>query len=132
MAFGNPSVLILSIAIFTQNFIKIFRKVQEIGPALLFSEFKPRQSLDQCQMSFDNVLSYILSMSVCVQNIITIFHSVQEIGPFSRFQNFELGISSTDDKRHFAISWARSSQYQCGDKSLSKYSKRFKSYGHFR
>ena len=34
--------------------------------------------------------------------------SVQEIGPFSLFQNLELGKASTDEKCHFAISWARS------------------------
>ena len=45
---------------------------------------------------------------MCLQNFITIFHSVQEIGPFSLFQNLELGKTSTDENRHFAISWARS------------------------
>ena len=59
--------------------------------------------------------------------IITIFHLVQEIGPFSLIQkNLKLGISSTDDKCHFAISWARSCRYHCVCKRLSKYSKRFK------
>ena len=43
----------------------------------------------------------------------------------------DLGIASTDDKCHFAIPCAISSQYQCVCKTLSKYSKRFKSYGHF-
>lgn len=49
--------------------------------------------------------------------------------PFSLFQNFQLGIASTGDKCHFAISWARS--YQCVCKSLSEYFKRFMSYAHF-
>ena len=140
---------------FTQNFIKIFHSVQEIGPfslfqnlALgkastddkchfaipwarscqyqcvckilskyskrfkssisLFSEFEPRQNLDQSQMSFDYLMGYIMSVSMCMQKFIIIFHSVQEIGPFSLFQNLELGKASTDEKYHFAISWARS------------------------
>ena len=79
-------------------------------------------------MTFDNPVGYI---SICMQNFITIFHSVQEIGPFSLFQMLDFGIASTDDNCHFAISWVRSYQYQCVIKSLSKYSKRFKSYGHF-
>ena len=51
----------------------------------LFSEFEPRQNLDQSQMSFDYLMGYIMSISMCMQNFITIFHSVQEIGPFSLF-----------------------------------------------
>ena len=50
---------------------------------------------------------------MCMQNFITIFHSVQEIGPFALFQDSELGKDSTNDKCHFAISLARSCQYQC-------------------
>ena len=73
-----------------------------------FSEFKPRQNLDPSQMSFDYLMAYIMSISMCMQNFIKIFHSVQEIGPFSLFQNLELGKASTDEKCHFAISWARS------------------------
>ena len=82
-------------------------------------------------MSFDNLMGYILSISMCMQNFITIFHSVQEIGPLSLFQNLELGKASTNEKCHFAISWARSCQYQCLRNSLSKYSTQFKRYGHF-
>ena len=105
---------------FTQKFIKIFHSVEEIGPFSLFenlalgkaltdykchfaivsrfSEFEPRQKLNQPQMSFDNLMGYILSISMCRQNFITIFHSVQEIGPFSLFQNLELSKTSTDEK----------------------------------
>ena len=72
----------------------------------LFSEFEPRQNLDQSQMLFDYLMGYIMSISMCVQNFITTFHSVQEIVPFSLFQNMELGKASTDEKCHFAISWA--------------------------
>ena len=113
----------------TQKFIQIFQKFQEIQS---FSEFGPRQSFDQRQMAFDNHLGYILSI-LYMQNFIKIFHLVQEIhvGPFSLFHNLELGKASIDDKCHFAISWARSCQCQCVFKSLSKYSKRFKSCGHF-
>ena len=97
----------------------------------LFSEFEPRQNLDQSQMSFDYLMGYIMSISMCMQNFITIFHSIQERGPFSLFQNLKLGKDSTDKKCHFAISWARSCQYQCLRKSLSKYSTQFEKYGHF-
>ena len=118
---------------FTQKSIKIFHSVQEIRPfsllqnfalgkastddkchfaiVSLFSEFEPRQKLNQSQMLFDNLMGYILSISTCVQNFITIFHSVQEIAPLSLFQYLELG--KADEKCHFAISWARSCQYQC-------------------
>ena len=75
-----------------------------------FSEFEPRQNLDKSQMSFDNLKGYILSIPMCMQNFITIVHSVQEMGPFSPFQNLKLGKTSTDEKWHFAISWARSCQ----------------------
>ena len=133
---------------FTQKSIKIIHSVQEIRPfslfqnlvlgkastddkchfaiVSLFSEFKLRQKLNQSQMSFDNLIGYFLSISMCMQNFITIFHSVQEIAPLSLFQNLELGKASTDEKCHFAISWAISCQYQCLRKSLSKYSTQFK------
>ena len=133
---------------FTQKSIKIFYSVQEIRPlslfqsvalgkastddrchfaiVSLFSEFEPRQKLNKSQMSFDNLMEYILPISMRMQNFITIFHSVQDIAPISLFQNLELGKVSTDEKCHFAISWARSCQYQCLRKSLSKYSTQFK------
>ena len=94
--------------------------------APLFSEFEPRQILDQSQMSYDNLMGYILSIPMCVQNFIKILNSVQEIGLFSLFQNLELGKTSTNEKRHFTISWARSCQYQCLRRNLSKYSTQFK------
>ena len=109
-----------------QNFIKIYQKIQEIGPVSLLSEFEPRQNLDLSKISFDNLIGHILSISVCLQNFITIFFTVLEIGPFSLFQDLELGKASTDKKCQFAISWARSCQYQCLRKSLSKYSTQFK------
>ena len=134
---------------FTHKSIKIFHSVQEIRQfslffqnlalgkdstddkchfviVSLFSEFKPRQKLNQSQMSFDNLMGYTLSISMCMQTFITVFHSVQETAPLSLFQHLELGKASTDEKCHFAISWARSCQYQCLHKSLSKYSTQFK------
>ena len=54
----------------------------------LFSEFEPRQKLNQSQVSFDNLMGYSLSISMCIQNFITIFHSVQEITPLSLFSEF--------------------------------------------
>ena len=102
-----------------QKSIKIFHSVQEIRPfslfqnlslgkastddnchfalVSLFSEFEPRQKLNQSLMSFDNLMGYILSISMCMQNFITIFHSVQEIAPLSLSQNLELGKASTDE-----------------------------------
>ena len=131
-----------------QKSINIFHSVQEVRPfslfqnlalgkastdvkchfakVSLFSEDEPRQKLNQSQMSFDNLMGYILSISMCMQNFITIFHSVQEIAPLSLIQNLELSKASTIEKCHFAISWARSYQYQCLRNSLSKYSTQFK------
>ena len=92
----------------------------------LFSEVKLGQKLNQSQMSFNNLMGYNLSISTCMQNVTTIFNSVQEIAPLSLFQNLELGKASINEKCHFAISWARSYQYQCLRNSLSKYSTQFK------
>ena len=130
--------------------MKIFHSVQEIRSSSLFqnfafgkastdgkchfaivsffSEFEPRQKLNQSQMSFDNLMWYILSISMCMQNVITIFHSVQEIAPLSLLKNLELGKASTNEKCHFAISWAKSCQYQCVCKVSSQQSTQF---GHF-
>ena len=54
-----------------QMFIKIYQKVQEIGPVSRFSEFEPRQNLYRSQMTFDKLLGYILSISICMQKFIT-------------------------------------------------------------
>ena len=83
----------MSIVMGMQNFIKIYQKVQGIGPVSLFSEFEPRQNLNLSQISFDNLIGYTLSISMCMQNFITIFFTVLEIG--SLFQNLELGKAST-------------------------------------
>ena len=52
----------MSVVMGMQNFIKIYQKVQEIGPVSLFSEFEPRQNLNQSQMPFDNLIGYMLSI----------------------------------------------------------------------
>ena len=52
----------MSIVMDMQNFIKIYQKVQEIWPVSLFSEFEPRENLDQTQITFDNLIDYILSI----------------------------------------------------------------------
>ena len=36
MTFGNPSVYLTSLRMFMHNFIKIFKKFQEVGPVCLF------------------------------------------------------------------------------------------------
>ena len=110
----------MSIVMGMQNFIKIYQTVQGIGPVSLFSEFEPRQNLGLSQISFDNLIGYTVSISMCTQNFITIIFTVLEIGPFSLFQDLELGKASTDKKCQFTISWARSCQYQCLCKGLSK------------
>ena len=119
----------MSIVMGMQNFIKIYQKVQWIGPVSLFSEFEPRQNLDLSQYHL-TISFYILSISMCMQNFITVSFTVLEIGSFSLFQNSELGKSSSDKKCQFAISWARSCQYQCLHKGLSKYSTQFKRQSH--
>ena len=86
----------MSIFMGMQNFIKIYQKVQGIGPFSLFSEFGPRQNLNLSQISFDNLIGYILSIPMCMQTFITIFFAVLEIGQLSLFQNLELGKASTD------------------------------------
>ena len=141
-----------------QNFITIFHSVQEIrqfslyqdlafGKAStddkchfaivsLFSEFEPRQKLNQSQVSFDNLMGYILSISVCIQNFVAIFHSVQEsqmsfdnligyilsIHVSMCMQNFTTIFPSVQESRmsfdshwlhHLTVSWATSCQYQC-------------------
>ena len=93
----------MSIVMGMQNFIKIYQKVQEIGPVLLFSEFEPRQNLSLSQISFDNLIGYILLISVCLQNFITIFFHSSRDRAISLFQNLALGKVSTDDKCHFAV-----------------------------
>ena len=117
----------------SNGYVKCYQNIpkgsRDRSSFIFFSEFEPRQKLDQYKMSFDNLIGYILSLSMCTQTFITIFLTVQEIGPFSLFQNLELDKASTDKKCQFAISSARSCrscQYPCLRKSLSKYATQFK------
>ena len=121
----------MSIVMGLQDFIKLYQKVQGIGPVSPFSEFEPCQNPDLYQIPFDNLIGYILSIPMCMQNFIIIFFTDLEIGPYSLFQFLELGKASTDKKCQFTISWARSCQYQCLRKCLTKYSIQFKRKGHF-
>ena len=84
-----------------QNFIKIYQKVQEIGPVSLLSEFEPRQNFDQSQMSFDNFIGDTLSISMCTRNFIIIFLTDQEIGPFSLFSEF--GARQSLDRQNMSV-----------------------------
>ena len=148
MIFVNLKGYILSIPICMQNFITIFHSVEEIKSFSLFQNLesaKPRPMKNDITLSLGQDL---VNINVFTQRSIKIFHSVQEIRPFSLFQNMAVGKASNDDKCHFAIvsffqnlklgknstnlkyhltvSWARSCQYQCLRKSLSKYSTQFK------
>ena len=97
MTFGNPSVYLTLKAMFMHNFIKIFKRFQEIGLVSMFFRIEPRQRLGQSQMTFDNLFCYILLISMCMQSFITIVHSVR---PFSLIKNLELGTASSDVKCH--------------------------------
>ena len=79
------------------QYTNVYGKMSFCNSLTFFSEFEPRQKLNQSQMSFDNLMGYILSISMCMQNFITIFLSVQEIAPLSLFQNLELGKASTNE-----------------------------------
>ena len=41
-----------------------------------FSEFEPRQNLDQSQMLFDNLMGYILAIYQCVCKISSQYHNI--------------------------------------------------------
>ena len=82
-------------------------------------------------MVFGNPLGEILTISMCMQNFINNIFVWFKRGPLSLYQNLELGKASTDEKWHLAIPWARSCQYQCVSKILSKYSSWFEGYEQF-
>ena len=131
---------------FTQKSIKIFHSVQEIRPFSLFqnlalgkastddkchfaivsffSEFEPRQKLNQSQMSFVNLMWYILSIS----NMYAKFHHniphSSSGSAISLYQNLELGKTSTNEKCH--LMGYILSLYQCVCKISSQYSTHFK------
>ena len=94
----------------------------KVRTSFIFVDFWPRQSLDQWEMRFGTILGKSLSLSMRMQTFIKIFQTVQEIGPVSLFPNLDLGKAWTNDKWNPAIPWARSCQYQCIGKILSKHS----------
>ena len=76
----------MSIIMGMKNFIKIYQKVQWIGPVSLFSEFEPWQNLDLSQISFDNLIGYILSISMCMQISSQYSSQFQRYGHFHFFR----------------------------------------------
>ena len=79
-----------------QNFIKIYQKIQEIGPvSLLFQNLNlgKTSTNPKCHLTFSLPTS---CQYQCAKFHQKIFFTVQELGPFSLFQNLELGKSSTD------------------------------------
>ena len=129
ISFDNLIGYILSISMCMQNFITAFFTVLQIGPFSqkrfyrIWSSAKPRP------------IKYVISQSLRLDlvNINVYAIDYQNIPLSSRdraifiFQNLALGKTSTDDKCHFEIPWARSFQRQIVCKILSKYSKRFNS-----
>ena len=95
-----------------QNFIKIYQKVQEIGPVALFQNLNldKTSTNPKCHLriSLARSCQYQCGCKISSQYSFT----VQVIGPLSPFQNSELGKASKDDKCHLAIPWTRSFQHQ--------------------
>ena len=115
-----------------QNFIKIFQKVQEVGPFSLFLFF---QNLDLGKASTNDKWHLTSPWArSCQYQLYAKFHHNIPLSSRNRvaFTFSEFGPRrSLNDKCHFAIASARSHQYQCINKTLSKYSLWFKSYGQF-
>ena len=77
----------MSVVMGMQNFIKIYQKVQGIGPDSLFSEFEPRQNLDLSEISFDNLILHLVNINVYAKFHHNILHSSRDraIITFSEF-----------------------------------------------
>ena len=77
----------MSVVMGMQNFIKIYQKVQRIGPLSLCSEFEPRQNLDLSQISFDNLILQLVNINVYAKFHHNILHSSRDmvIFTFSEF-----------------------------------------------
>ena len=77
----------MSIVMGMQNFIKIYQKVQGIGPVSLFSEFEPRKNLDLSQISFDNLILHLVNINVYATFHHNILHCSRDrvIFTFSEF-----------------------------------------------
>ena len=91
-----------------------------------FSEFGPRQSLDQWQMAFGNP-----SIKSCQSQCVCIFYpnipcGLRVMGYFHFYSEFGLRQSLGQRQMIFIIPWARSCHYQCVCEISSKYSIRFK------
>ena len=82
----------------TQNLSKYSKRFKRWGQFHFFSEFEPRQILDQCQMRFENLLGMMMNgiwQSVCLDmvniNVYAKFHhnipvcSREAIFTFSEF-----------------------------------------------
>ena len=133
---------------FTQKSINIFHSVQEIRPFSLFQNLALGKAStdDKCHFAIVSLFSEFESRQKLssISNVIWLSHGVHFVNinvyakfhltiPLSsrdsaiiNFQNLELGKASNNEKCHFAISWARSCQYQCLCNILSKYSTQFK------
>ena len=115
---------ISSISMCMQNFITIFHSEQEIALLSLFfriwSSAKPRPT--------KNVISQSLGLDlVNINDYATVYQNIPlSLRDRAIFTFSEFGARQSLDQCHFAIPWARSYQYQCVCKILSKYSKRFK------
>ena len=105
--------------------ISVYAKLHHTIPlsSRIWSTAKPRPMKNVISQSFGLHLASINVYATIHQNIPLSF---RDRAIFTFFQNLALGKASTDDKCHFAIPWARSCQYQCVCKLLSKYSKWFK------
>ena len=91
-----------------------------------FSEFEPRQYLDQpkCHLTISLATS---GQYQCVCKISSQYSTqFKRYGHFHFFRIWSSAKPRPKKKSHFAISWARSCQYQCLRNSLSKYSTQFK------
>ena len=68
----------MSVIMGMQSFIKIYQKVQGIGPVSHFSEFEPRQNLDLSQISFDNLILHLVNISMYAKFHLNILRSSRD------------------------------------------------------
>ena len=100
--FGNPSVLIMSIVIGMQNFIKIYQKIQEIGPVSFFFFFFFFQNLNLCKTSTNPKchLTILLATSCQYTNVYAKFHHNVPLSSRHRaiFTFFQIGAMQNLDR----------------------------------
>ena len=111
-----------------QNVIKLFHKVQEIGPVSIFFH-----NLDHGKASTNDdwhlTIPWARSCQYqCICDVLSHCFSQFKRGPLSLFQDLDIGEASTDDKCHFAIASAMFCQYQCLLQNFIKYILWFKRY----